>query len=170
MKNIEKEQKIKNINQELRKEILGMRDEDQEMLKSKYDKVIIRKNTERAREILRQYGWPIRPLVGEDGSNAFWLLVQHSDHDAEFQKEALRLLEDAVQKGEASKRNLAYLIDRVRINSGEPQVFGTQFQRDILEPRPIEDRGHLEERRKEFGLETFEEYRKIMKEARSKEK
>lgn len=156
------------IDQELKRQILSMRDQDQDMLKGEYDNSVIRKNTEEAKHILRQYGWPGRTLIGDSGSDAFWLLVQHSDHDVEFQKEALDLLRLAVEKGEASKRNLAYLTDRVRVNSGEPQLFGTQLESDELKPKPIEEPEKLEQRRKEFGMEPFEEYKERMREIREK--
>lgn len=154
---------MENINQELKKEILDMMDRDQDMLKGEYNNSVVRKNTERAKETMEEYGWPGNSLIGLSASHAFWLLVQHSDHDLEFQKEALELLRQVVEKGEASKSNLAYLMDRVRVNSGEPQLFGTQFQQDRLEPQPIEDPEHLEERRKEYELGPFEEYRKKWK-------
>lgn len=163
---MEKEPTTENLNQELRKEILEMRDCDQDMLKGEYDNSVIRKNTERVKGITEKYGWLGKSEIGVDGSNALWLLVQHSDHDVEFQKKVLELLQQAAEKGEASKRNLAYLIDRVRVNCGEMQLFGTQFQRDKLEPQPMEDMEHLDQRRIEMGLESFEEYRNKMEEMR----
>ena len=63
--------------------------------------------------------------MGKDGSNAAWLLVQHADEDKPLQRLALQKLEAAVRKGEASKSNLAYLTDRVRVNAGQKQVYGT---------------------------------------------
>jgi len=163
-----KNQKNEILNQELRREILEMRDRDQEMLAGQYDNSVIRKNTARVKEIINQYGWLGISEIGADGSEALWLLVQHSDHDLEFQRRALELLRAAVKRGEASKRNLAYLIDRVRVNSGEKQLFGTQFQMDKLEPEPIENPELLEKRRQEYGLEPLEEYRKKMAEIRNK--
>lgn len=164
-------EKIKNIegkpnpeiNKELQKELSIMYEKDQEMRRSgKIDAKISKKHTERMKDILKEYGWPGKSLVDIYGDNAAWLLIQHSDHDVEFQKEALQLLKKAVEKGEARKNNLAYLTDRVRVNSGEPQLFGTQFytnEKGEFVPRPIEDAEHLNERRKELELESFEEYK-----------
>jgi len=159
------------INEKLREELIEMMDEDQRTGKAhdwkNYFEVVRKRNTERLKEIIKEYGWPGFSLVGKDGSRAAWLLVQHSDHDLEFQKQTLELLKKAVEKGDASKRNLAYLTDRVRRHSGEPQLFGTQFeQKENGEwgPQPIEDPENLEKRRKEFGLEPFSEYEKRMEE------
>lgn len=68
-------------------------------------------------------------------------------------------------KNDVNKRNIAYLEDRVAVSDGRPQVYGTQFYEDSdgqMQPRPIFDPENIERRRKEMGLETFEEYQKGM--------
>ena len=82
--------------------------------------------TERLKEILAEHGWPTYDLVGEDGEDAAWAIAQHSDQDPAFQREALELLRAAVEAGQASPGNLAYLTDRVAVGAGEPQTYGTQ--------------------------------------------
>lgn len=163
---MDKKLKVGKINKELKKEIIAMVETDRQMRKShEWNPEVDRRNTEEMKELIRQYGWPGKSFVGEEASNGVWLLVQHADHDVEFQKEALKLLEETVSKGEAEKKNLAYLTDRVRVNSGERQVFGTQFYIDKkgkFGPRSIENPEHLDERRREFGLEFFSAYGKIM--------
>ena len=118
-------------------------------------------NTERLRQILAEYGWPGKSLVGEQGAHDAWLIAQHADHDPAFQRQALELLAEAAAHGEAKPRGLAYLTDRVRVNEGREQVFGTQMRPDengLPIPAPIEDREGLDERRAEVGLEPFEQY------------
>jgi hypothetical protein len=158
--------------EKLQKEILSMVKEGQEMRKSgKWDNNVDRKNTERIKEIIQQFGWPGKTLVGDEASQGAWLLVQHADHDVDFQKRALELLKKAVESKEAEKFDLAFLTDRTRVNSGKPQVFGTQFYRNKDEefvPRPIEDREHLEERRMEFGLEPFSKYERRIQDTNKK--
>ena len=46
-----------------------------------------RKHRMRLREIIGRHGWPGKSLVGTDGAQAAWLLVQHSDQDRVFQKQ-----------------------------------------------------------------------------------
>lgn len=43
----------------------------------------------RLKEIFDQYGFAGFDLVGKEGSSNFWLMVQHSDHNPDFQKEKL---------------------------------------------------------------------------------
>lgn len=117
-------------------------------------------NTAWVRQVIAQYGWPGRSLVGEDGAHALWLLVQHGPPD--LQEQCLPLLERAVEQGEAGKLEWAYLLDRVLIRRGEPQVYGTQFtMRDgVPEPHPIRDSHEVGDRRAEIGLEPMAEYAK----------
>lgn len=72
-----------------------------------------RRHTSRIREIINTRGWPGRDLVGEDGARAAWLIVQHADHDPQFQAHCLPLLAAAVHTGQASPVDLVYLAHRV---------------------------------------------------------
>ena len=118
-------------------------------------------NTDRLREIVSQHGWPDRSLVGDEGAHHAWLISQHADRQLDFQREALDLLTDAVSRGDAAQRDLAYLTDRVRMNEGREQVFGTQIA-EVEDgngvPWPVEDPTNLDARRAGLGLPPFEEY------------
>ena len=118
-------------------------------------------NLEWMRLVLAQYGWPGRRLVGDEGSHGAWLLLQHADRDTALQRTALQLLEKAVQAGDASSRDLAYLTDRVRAAEGRPQVYGTQLQYDsrgCASPKPSEEPAQLDARRASVGLEPVAQY------------
>ena len=120
-------------------------------------------NANRLGQILSDHGWPGTSLVGQQGAHNAWLIAQHADHDHEamVQRQALELLTDAVARGEARPRELAYLTDRVRLNEGREQVFGTQMrpnENGVPVPAPIEDRERLDDRRAEVGLEPFDQY------------
>ncbi len=120
------------------------------------------KTTARMKEIIAAKGWPGIKLVGADGANAAWLLVQHADADVAFQKQCLALLEKAVAAGDADAQSHAYLYDRVAVAEKRPQRFGTQFGADG-EPQPIEDEANVDARRKAIGLGTMAEYRAQMR-------
>ena len=59
------------------------------------------------------------------------------------------------------KANIAYLTDRVAVNEGRTQIYGTQFftnEHYKIIPRSILDEEKIEEKRKEMGLEPFDIY------------
>lgn len=167
------------INQKLRQELLAMAAHDQAMqmdpkvnpVDSGRDariKATYRANNQRLHAIFKQFGWPGEHLVEKDGANAVWLLVQHADEDKALQRRALQLLEGAVRKGDASKSNLAYLTDRVRINAGQKQVYGTQLEwpdANHPRPKPTEDPANLNKRRAAMGMPPIETYLKTTLEA-----
>lgn len=118
-------------------------------------------NTDRLREIIRAHGWPGVSLVGEQGAEHAWLIAQHADHQLDFQREALQLLADAVARQDAPERHLAFLTDRVRVNEGREQLYGTQIgavRQGVAVPMPVEDPDRLDQRRAEVGLEPFADY------------
>ncbi|MDQ3133898.1 MAG: hypothetical protein M3Q76_03710, partial [Acidobacteriota bacterium] len=84
-------------------------------------------NTKRMRAIVRQHGWPGPELVGKDGTEAAFLLVQHSN--LAFQKEMLPLVQNAYKSGKLSGQSYALLLDRVLVGEGKLQVYGTQAKR-----------------------------------------
>ncbi len=97
-------------------------------------------NTKWLKSIVEKHGWPTISLVGKDGAKAAWLLVQHADADAKFQRRCLDLMLK-LPKGEVSQSDLAYLTDRVLLSEGKKQIYGTQFLsiEGKWQPRPIED-------------------------------
>lgn len=114
----------------------------------------------RMRELVAAHGWPGRSLVGEDGGEAAWLIVQHAVLDAEFQGACLPLLEASVASGDAPAWQYAYLLDRVLLARGEPQVYGTQYMWDgggKSVPWRIADPAGVDARRRAIGLPTLEE-------------
>lgn len=119
---------------------------------------------DRLKEIIKEIGWPTISKVGEKASKGAYILIQHADHDVAFQREGLKLMKEAGT--DVDPHNVAYLEDRVRVNSGEPQLYGTQFFGEGADygPRPIEDAEHLDERRAALGLAPMAEYKKELEE------
>lgn len=163
-------------NPELRDELLAMMAEDQavrtgvpppgddrtpEELSAAWADVDA-SNALRMREILDEHGWPGWSLVGEDGALAAWVLIQHADFNLDLQRRGLEMLTAAVEAGDASPGDLAYLVDRVRVAEGRPQVYGTQVQMgpdgEPMPRTPIEDPENVDARRAEAGLPTLAEY------------
>ena len=96
---------------------------------------IDRKNTKNLKEIVYTFGWPTISLVGKKSSYLAWLLVQHSNNEIEFQKKCLELMKVALKKKEIIPKNYSYLSDRIRIQMGKPQFFGTQNPSTIFQFR-----------------------------------
>ncbi|CDR34848.1 DUF6624 domain-containing protein [Criblamydia sequanensis] len=164
------------FNKALQDELLEMQEQDQkarfslmshkEPSKELYENIkkIDVRNGKRLKTIINQYGWPGVSLVGLEGASAFWILVQHQDQDVDFQKECLELLKEAVNQYEASLQSQAYLTDRVKVNEGKPQIYGTQWvqKEGNFCLYPVEDIEHLDKRRLQMGLNTIAEYKKQM--------
>lgn len=145
---------------ELRAELLEMLDADQSERTGEAVGGNDRARTERLKEIIDEYGWPSVALVGEDGATAAWAIAQHSDHDVMFQERALELMAAAVADGEADPSQLAFLVDRVAVNQGRPQTYGSQLGcvDGAATPAPIENEGKVDERRAEVGLDPLADY------------
>jgi hypothetical protein len=121
-------------------------------------------NLEEAKRIIKQYGYPGYSLVGESGSGWFWAIVQHCDDEPEFQQKVLTLMEKEVKRHNASGENFAYLTDRVLVNQGHKQLYGTQTrlneQTKHYIPFPTQDSLHIDDRRKAVGLSPINDYLK----------
>lgn len=122
-------------------------------------------NTAWLKGVVEKHGWPGHALVGTDGAQAAFLLVQHADRDREFQRKCLPLLAAAAERKDAQPSHLAYLTDRVRVGAGEKQVYGTQLRQTggELGPAPIEDEANVDARRKAVGLPPLAEYLKMVR-------
>lgn len=160
------------LNRPLMEELFRMENKDQELRKefhpasdSLYWKMVAeesRKQVERLKEIIKEYGWPGKRMVGEDASRSAWIIVQHADYDVNFQKECKSLIAAAVENNDGSMRDLAYLTDRILVSERKKQVYGTQcFWNDSterVESQPIEDSQKIDQKRIKIGLGSIFEY------------
>lgn len=122
-------------------------------------------NAKRMKVIVRQIGWPTISEYGEYTARNAWLLVQHMDADVEFQEKVLSMMKDLLSKNEVIRPDYALLYDRVQVNSGKLQLYGSQGEckGNEWQPKPVQSPDQLDERRKEMGLPTMEEYKKMFK-------
>jgi hypothetical protein len=132
------------MNEPLRNELLSMRDEDLRVRQELLDagelgghyvprmEDVHKKNASRLREIIAAHGWPDESLVGTDGAEAAWLIVQHAIGEPDFQRNVLKLLRESAESSRVPGWHAAYLEDRIALYENRPQRFGTQW---IDDPR-----------------------------------
>lgn len=155
--------------QDLRESLLEMGREDQAVRSSNldfHDPKVVEKllaadasNLARLKKIVAEHGFPTPSMVGQDGFNAAWLLVQHADPDPAFQQ---AMLEQMIEKRLLGGEQLALLTDRVLRAQGKPQRYGSQFTEENGRrvPQPIEEPlDKLDERRASMGMMSFDDYR-----------
>ncbi|MSR62634.1 MAG: hypothetical protein EXS08_09350 [Planctomycetes bacterium] len=152
------------LDQELRKQTMESAEVDMAL----YERLsaVDEENTAWMKALVVEHGWPTIARVGAEGAGNAWLLVQHADQDVDFQEQCLLNLREAVAQGQASKKNLAYLEDRVALHRARPQRYGTQFvqQDGKYVPHTLEDPARVDAWRAEVGLEPLAEYAKNFEE------
>ena len=123
-------------------------------------------NIERIKQVIQQYGYPGKSLVGEPTNEAAWYVIQHSNNIAQF----FPMIEQAGKNKELPFKLVAMMQDRLLMNQGKEQIYGTQGRCDnppvnsagLQKPDcyiwPILDPDHVNERRKQAGFsDTVEE-------------
>jgi hypothetical protein len=108
----------------------------------------------------RRYGWPRDKAVGAGSVQQAYLLVQHAPD--QIQASYQDTLRAAHARGELRSADYATYLDRVWVNQGRPQQYGTQSSRRVLANGqeedylfPVEDLPHLDQRRATMQLEPL---------------
>lgn len=117
-------------------------------------------NGEQLRQIIAHHGWPGNSLVGNDGAEAAWIVLQHSISNLELMQEGLHLMMEAANRGEIARHLVAMTEDRVLTLQGKPQRYGTQHDWDsegMLSPLLTLAPETVDQRRAEVGLEPLSE-------------
>jgi hypothetical protein len=102
----------------------------------------------------RGSAWPTKSVVGAAGVHAVYLLVER---DSVLSRAVLRRLMEAGPV-ESPAVDVATLEDRVRLQAGRKQLYGTQFRvddRGAIVLAPMEDSAHADLRREDAGLPPF---------------
>lgn len=110
--------------------------------------------------VLQQHGWVRSSVFGRSAAFNAWLLVQHCDARPDFQLQALELMEVAVRDGDARAQDLALLTDRVYVNAGRQQLYGSQGRctNGSWVPLSIAVDSEVEDRRASVGLQSLQDY------------
>lgn len=109
-------------------------------------------NNHKIAKIINEYGYPTQKMIGRRGMFYFSVLIIHQDSDINLQKGCL-------ESCDFSPKDKAYLTDRVLVDSGQKQIYGTQFQLDAgtkrLVPRPLKNLRLVDKLRREAGLKPL---------------
>jgi len=130
------------------------------------------KNAEILYRILTEHGWPGKTLVGKDGSDAAFMIAQHSISKPNLQRRFLEYIKGAVAEGEASPVQAACLEDRILFNEGKAQKYGMLFdwnEKGELYTN-VDDMTMANERRLKLGLKSIEEAVKLHRKEIEEEK
>ena len=119
------------------------------------------RSTQYMTALLDEYDWIDIHRFGPRVSMAAWLMVQHADDHVELQKLALSRMEPYLENGGVDKADYAFLWDRVAVNTGQKQRYGTQPTWECtpegnLTLQPLEDPENVNRRRAAMNLDTVE--------------
>lgn len=121
-------------------------------------------NLIKIKQIYSEIGYPSIKIVGENSNHNYYLLVLHADEDIAFQKCILREMKKELKSNGCSKGDYAYLTDRIRINCGKGQIYGTQIElnakTNMYIPKKMKKINNVDKRREEMEIipASLEEY------------
>ncbi|MFT6335397.1 MAG: hypothetical protein ACI86M_001885 [Saprospiraceae bacterium] len=117
-------------------------------------------NLARIEEVIEKHGYPGRSLVGPSNMGTAFLVIQHSNQEA--QEKYLPVLKQAADDGELRWSSVALLIDRVLLGQDKKQMYGSQIHSDDATGEyffgPIENPFQIDSIRNTVGLGPLQEY------------
>jgi len=112
--------------------------------------------------IIDKCGMPNLEIVEKKHLQAIWLTLQHNDNY--YRKKYFKYIKKIVTNGDLDLSYLAMMEDRILVEDGKLQLYGTQvkFNEETKkwELCPISEPSSLEKRRKEMNLEPINSYLK----------
>ncbi|MEW6390791.1 MAG: DUF6624 domain-containing protein [Pseudomonadota bacterium] len=104
-------------------------------------------------------GWFLKSRYGDKAARAAFHIVQHSN--LELWRRFVPVLEPLVAKGEVDGQSYGLMYDRLALNEGRPQRYGSQVvcKAGKWGPDKLEDPDRVDERRKAMGFtQSIAEY------------
>lgn len=119
-------------------------------------------NIKKVRNILDNYGWPEKSIIGEQGNRTICNVLQHDK--PEIRELYLPMMRQAVFDENLDPRLLVRAEDRIATDKGELQIYGGQMkyypETQSFNVWPVYDPVNIDVRRAEIGLEPIAEYLK----------
>lgn len=117
-------------------------------------------NVLKAKKIINEYGWPSIDMVGEDGINTMFLILQHASINKQLYY--LPMMKKALKEGNLFPNDYALYEDRILMAIGKKQIYGSQiaspYSSSAYYIRPIEDPDNVDKRRLAVGLDSLHKY------------
>lgn len=109
-------------------------------------------------------GWFRQSVYGEQAASAAFLIIQHSD--LEQWRRFVPVLEPLAAAGEVNGSHYGLMYDRLAVNEGRPQRYGTQMTckagKWVIDRENLEDPENADARRAAMGFHgTLAEYEQI---------
>ena len=118
-----------------------------------------RKHNSRLSQIIDEVGWPGLATAGPDGSDAAWRLAMFALDEPALQARCLQAMEDVVEEGDVLAWQPAFLLDRLLMQEGKEQVYGSQLVTssggDMFAPWPMQEPDTVDQRRSAIGAGTL---------------
>lgn len=109
-------------------------------------------------DIFKNKGFPCKNTSNEEGYGAGIILTLHQP------LENIKIIYEEIKnkKGCVENKDEAFIVDKIRIQEGKKQKYGTQYKivEGKIEFLPIEDEAKVNNLRAEIGLESIEEYKR----------
>jgi hypothetical protein len=134
-------------------------DRDQENRSESIDLAMDTSNLESVKQILDKCGMPTLVTAGKKGMTAIWLVIQHTD--GETRKSYFPMLLEASKKGDLERQDIALMQDRMLMDAGKPQLYGSQviMKNGVnYELYELKDHKTVDQRRAIMGMGPLADY------------
>ena len=117
-----------------------------------------RENLATVVSLIEKCGMPTLEEVTQNQMMAIWLVFQHGDNAS--RKKYLPQIRKSVENGDLEEGQLALMEDRILVNDGKPQIYGSQFRIEDgdLVLYELANPETVDKRRAKVGLEPLSEY------------
>lgn len=110
-------------------------------------------------QIIDKCGMPTLETAGKKGMTAIWLVIQHAD--GEVRKAYFPMLLEASKKGDLERQDIALMQDRMLMDAGKPQLYGSQVIMENgvnYELYDLKDPETVDKRRAIMGMGPLADY------------
>lgn len=110
-------------------------------------------------DIISKYGWLSSKIIGYKANTALFLIIQHADNN--IMEKYNSIIQEAFKKGSIDNNSYAMFQDRLLLNKGKRQIYGTQYIYDESKKRYVLDSSisieEINKQRNSIGLNSIEE-------------